>query len=221
MGTFATSAFCGDSIKVGIGSDMIDVIGYSSGSLSGPLAPIYECVFDDADLEVNYTEMPLKRGFKYLDEGKIEALLPLAKSPIRDRRGLFAGELFVADYVFVALDSIAVLEETVDLRYVAPRGFIGSELIQDHDAQIYEVTEWSQAVSMLRYDRADVAVLPELLVGKLFDHDTVDLYQRFAGTLPISLYLADKTQKTSVASAVIAAVKNCSVDNFIQPNLLR
>jgi len=221
LATFTTSAFGDNGIRVGVGSGMSNLVSNSSADLSGPLAPLYECVFDRADLEANYIELPLKRGLKYLDKNKIQALLPLAKSPTRDRLGLFAGQLFVADYVFVSLDPTSVLEDKEGLRYVSPRGFIGPEFIQRQDAQIYEVTEWSQAVSMLRYDRADVAVFPQALVIKLFGQDSIDVYQRLAGTLPISLYLANETQDTSVASELIAAVKDCSVENSIQPNLLR
>ncbi|NMT65012.1 hypothetical protein [Marinobacter orientalis] len=215
LATFTTSAFSDTSIRVGVGSGMLDVISYSNGVLSGPMAPLYKCVFDYADLEVNYIELPLKRGLQYLEVDEISALLPLAKSPTRDRIGLFAGELFVTDYVFVSLDPFPVLEKKEGLKYVAPRGSVAPEFIHGQDAEIYEVTEWSQAASMLRYDRADVAVLPELLVSKLLGLDTVDVYQRSAGTLPVSLYLARNTEDTSVSSKLIAAVQDCNVQYSI------
>lgn len=217
--TFATAAFCANSISVGVGARMPDLISYSGGNLSGSLAPLYRCVFDRAGLEAKYIDLPLKRGLRDLEAGKISALLPLAQSAARDRIGLFAGALFVADYVFVSLNAFSALEEKEKLKYVAPRSFIGINFIQDQDAEIHEVNKWSQLVSMLRYDRADVAVLPKLLVSKLFGHDSVDVYQQPAGTLPVSFYLADSERETSLAKRLLKAVDDCSVKKTIQTTL--
>jgi len=208
---FVTTAEAVESITVGVGSRMLNAISSPEGKLSGDLAPLYECVFDKAGVEPSFIEVPLKRGFNYLNRGDIDVLLPLAKSERRDNVGLFGGQLFRGEYVFVSLKPIPPVQAMQGLRYAVPRGFIGAEFIPEGNAQVAEVGEWSQLAAMLRYDRIDVAVLPQLIVESVFGPDVVNVFQRPAGVLPISFYLSSDTYDKGLASKLVASVGHCSV----------
>lgn len=206
-----TAAQAVESITVGVGSRMLNAISSAEGKLSGDLAPLYKCVFDKSGVEPRFIQVPLKRGFNYLNRGEIDVLLPLAKSERRDNVGLFGGELFPGEYVYVSLKPIPTVQAMQGLRYAVPRGFVGAEVFPEGNTQVAEVGEWSQLAAMLRYDRIDVAILPQLIVESVFGPDVVDVFQRPAGVLPVSFYLSNHTEDTGVASKLIASVDECSV----------
>jgi polar amino acid transport system substrate-binding protein len=190
---------------------MLNAISSPEGKLSGDLAPLYQCVFNKSGVEARFIEVPLKRGFNYLHRGEIDVLLPLARSEKRDSVGLFGGELFPGEYVYVSLKPIPPVPAMQGLRYAVPRGFIGAEFFPEGNSKVAEVGEWPQLAAMLRYDRIDVAVLPQLIVESVFGPDVVDVFQRPAGVLPISFYLSSHTEDKGIASKLIASVNECSV----------
>jgi|25BtaG_2_1085352.scaffolds.fasta_scaffold00076_22 hypothetical protein len=206
-----------ESITVGVGVGMLNAISYTGGDLEGDLAPLYKCVFDRSGVEAKYLELPLKRGFKYLGSGEIDVLLPLAKSPVRDDIALFGGELFRADYVYVSLRSLPDINETEGLRYAVPRSFVGSEFIREEGALVSEVGDWTQLALLLKFDRIDVAVLPELMVENVFKDGGIEIFQQPAGKLPISFYISGNSQKPGVADRLLASVEQCSVDDPRNP----
>jgi polar amino acid transport system substrate-binding protein len=126
------------SVPVAVGEGLKGVIGYSDGKLHGSLAPLYECVFDRADIQPQYIQVPLKRGLGYLHSGEVSMVLPLAQSERRDRIGEFAGELFSADYVFVSNRQLPPISETSGLKYGLPRSFVGEQFITDENPRIEE-----------------------------------------------------------------------------------
>lgn len=94
-----------------------------------------------------------------------------------------------------------------------PRGFIGAEFIPNGNSVVTEVGSWSQLASMLKYDRIDAAVIPELMVYDVFGSEVIDVYLQLAGRLPVSLYLSEFSQSNGVASEVFDAVEACRIDN--------
>jgi polar amino acid transport system substrate-binding protein len=96
-----------------------------------------------------------------------------------------------------------------------PRSFVGREFIPEKDPLIEEVTEWSQLVAMLRYDRLDAVVLPALLVQDLFGPDVVRVFQQTAGTLPVSLYLSNANLESEVVDRIKRAVKSCRAGDLV------
>ena len=197
------------SVPVAVGEGLQGVIGYSDGKLHGSLAPLYECVFDRADIQPQFIQVPLKRGLGYLHSGEVSMVLPLAQSERRDRIGEFAGELFSADYVFVSNRQLPPISETSGLKYGLPRSFVGEQFITDKNPRIEEVTDWMQLVAMLHYDRLDAIVLPALLVGDLLGPEEGNVFEQPAGTLPVSLYMSRDTLATADMNRIKGAIENC------------
>jgi len=203
------SSLASASIQVAVGEGLNDVIGYTDGKLNGSLAPLYECVFDRANIQPEYIQVPLKRGLGYLHSGEVSVVLPLAQSARRDRIGEFAGELFSADYVFVSNRELPPISKTSGLKYGLPRSFVGEQFIPEKNPRIEEVTEWSQLVAMLNHDRLDAIVLPALLVGDLFGADVVNVFEQPAGRLPVSLYMSRNTLAEEKKTKIRAAIEKC------------
>ena len=209
------SSLAAASVPVAVGEGLQGVIGYSDGKLHGSLAPLYECIFDRADIQPQFIQVPLKRGLGYLHSGEVSMVLPLAQSERRDRIGEFAGELFSADYVFVSNRQLPPISETSGLIYGLPRSFVGEQFITDENPRIEEVTEWSQLVAMLHYDRLDAVVLPALLVEDLFGPDVVKVFQQTAGTLPVSLYLSRANLDSEDVGKIKRAVRSCRAGDLV------
>ncbi len=148
-----------------------------------------------------------------MHRGEIDVLLPLAQSESRDNVGLFGGELFSGNYVYVSLKPIPPVQAMQGLRYAIPRGFIGAEFIPEGNAQVAEVGDWSQLAAMLKFGRIDVAVLPQLMVESVFGPGVVNVFQKPAGVLPVSFYLSSDTDDDGLASRLTASVDKCSVDH--------
>jgi hypothetical protein len=127
------------------------------------------------------------------------------------------GELFRADYVYVSLHSLPDINETEGLRYAVPRSFVGSEFIREEGARVSEVGDWTQLALLLKFDRIDVAVLPELMVENVFKDGGIEIFQQPAGKLPISFYISGNSQKSGVADRLLASVEQCSVDDPRNP----
>ena len=209
------SSLAAASVPVAVGEGLQGVIGYSDGKLYGSLAPLYECVFDRADIQPQFIQVPLKRGLGYLHSGEVSMVLPLAQSQRRDRIGEFAGELFSADYVFVSNRQLPPISETSGLKYGLPRSFVGEQFITDKNPRIEEVTDWMQLVAMLHYDRLDAIVLPALLVGDLFGPEVVNVFEQPAGTLPVSLYMSRDTLAKADMNRIKGAIENCRKGDLV------
>nr|ACZ16571.1 hypothetical protein [uncultured bacterium] len=202
-----------DDLRVGVGLGMEEIIGTSSGNLSGVLAPIYHCVFETAGIEPRYVSVPVKRGLQYLRSNKISALLPLAQNADRDGKGVFAGTLFEAEYAFVSLKPLPQLHEAEGLRYAIPRSFIGRQFIPEESARIQEVTEWEQIAALLKYDRVDVAIIPEPMIERLFGEFADQVHRRIAGRLPVSMYLSGAIEENGTAERIKRSVTLCRMED--------
>lgn len=202
-----------DDLRVGVGQGMEEIIGTSSGNLSGVLAPIYNCVFETAGIKPRYVSVPVKRGLQYLRSDQISALLPLAQNDERDGKGVFAGTLFEAEYAFVSLKPLPQLHEAEGLRYAIPRSFIGRQFIPEESARIQEVTEWEQVTALLKYDRVDVAIIPEPMINRLFGELADQVHSRIAGRLPVSMYLSGAIEENGIAERIKWSVKLCRMED--------
>jgi len=203
------------SVSVAVAEGLQGVIGYSDGKLHGSLAPLYQCVFNRAAINPSFLQVPLKRGLGYLHSGEVSMALPLAQSERRDRIGEFAGELFSTRYVFVSNRPLPPISETSGLKFGVPRSFVGRQFILEKDPLIEEVTQWSQLVAMLHYDRLDAVILPALLVKDLFGPDVVKVFQQTAGTLPVSLYLSRENLESEDMDKIKRAVKSCRTGDLV------
>lgn len=203
------SAHGNPSFRVGVADGPGGFLEISGGELTGSLADLYECVFTRTGLDVEFVSVPLKRGLYYLNQGVLDALMPLARTPDRDQEADFAGELFSAEYVFVTTKPILPITGKRGLRYGTLRGFVGKIFVTDPAANVEEVSKWLQLLPMLQLDRIDVAVMPSLLADSLLEGWDAEVYVQDAGRLPISMYLSGNPRQPERVEDVEAAVRDC------------
>lgn len=135
-------------------------IAVEDGELVGRFAAYYQCVFGRVQGDFQFVEMPLAQMLYRLEKGRISAGLPMVQTAERDEYADFGGLLFQTEYVYLLLQDLPPLDSLSGLRFAFVRQFVGDKLLRGADPQVIHVSDWGQAVEMLKRARVDVVVLP-------------------------------------------------------------
>ena len=194
---------------VGVFEGIPREIGVENGSLVGRFADIYRCVFDRVEGNFQFIEMPLARILFQLEKGELAIGLPLVQTADRDQYADFGGRLFQTEYVYLFLEQYPPLRQVSGLRYAFVRRFIGNQFLQGDNASAVMVAEWKQAVDMVKLGRADVVVLPAVLIDHLMAGYEKPFYVRTAAWVDLSLYVSHRFGAGRLTPEFRKAVRDC------------
>lgn len=194
---------------VAVSKNASDVLWVEDGELAGIAAPLYQCVFDRTGLEFTFVNMPLSRALFNFEHGEVAVALPLAKTIERDRHGVFAGSLIDVQYLLLSLEALPSMEAIEGMLYVLPRGHLGKQFIEDFVPGGFEVNSWEQVFSMLRLGRADLTVVPQLILEDILEGAELPFHTLPAGSVPSSLYISDAYVDTRLDEELMASVAFC------------
>ncbi len=200
---------------VGVFEGIEREIAVSEGQLVGRFSPYYRCVFDQVDADVQFVEMPLAQMLYQLRAGGIAVGLPLVQTADRDEYADFGGLLFQTEYVYLMLKDLPPLANTNGLTYAFVRRFVGNQLLQGENPAVFPVSNWGQAVEMLKLGRADVVVLPWVLVDKYLEDYQGDYFVRTAAWVNLSLYVSHALGDSQFTNDLRRAIRRCRYQNDI------
>lgn len=184
-------------------------ISVSDGQLVGRFAPYYQCVFSRVDADFRFVEIPLAQMLYQLDKGGIAAGLPLVQTADRDEYADFGGLLFQTEYVYLMLADLPPLDSLTGLRYAFVRRFVGDQLLRGERPHVIHVSDWGQAVEMLKRGRVDVVVLPWVLVDTYLDGYEGEYFERTAAWVDLSLYVSHSVSDSGLTEDLREAIREC------------
>jgi len=218
--TYAHSA---ERLSVGVVDDTVGWISIEEGQLSGELSKPYHCVFDHSGLEIEAISVSLSRGLLELELGRLDIMLPIARTSQRDEKADFAGPLYNDGFSIVSLRSLQLdgaFAEMPGLRYGIVLDFVGKQFIPESAVSIEEVSGWSQLVDMLKLQRIDVAVMPSGMAKRFLEREQEVLSSWEVGVIPVSLYISKKWRGTDVKRALRLAVQHCKTENTMNAEIV-
>lgn len=202
-----------EPVRIGVVAGIEREITVSEGTLEGRFSSYYRCVFERVEGDFKFIEMPLAQLLYQLRNGGVAAGFPLVQTSERDDYADFGGRLFQTEYVYLFLKEMPPLGQSYGLTYAFVRKFIGDRLAQGDNAKLLPVSEWRQAVNMLKLGRADVVVLPWVLVDKFMADYEGDYFVRTAAWADLSLYVSHKHENGQFTEALRRAIRWCRYRN--------
>ena len=163
---FSASAF-GREIRVGVGQEFANVISPDNGRLKGELSQAYNCVINGSGYRAQFVVLPLARLINELRVDNVDVGLPLVHDPSRDSFATFGDTVFGSSYLRVSLPANTAEPDGRDVRYAYIRGFAGKTMLQGLEGPTFAVSEWNQAIEMLRKGRADYVLITEKTFGAM------------------------------------------------------
>jgi len=148
-------------VRVGVGLEFTSVIAPEGGRLRGELADAYNCVIDGSGYQFDYVVLPLARLIHELRVGNLDMGLPLVHEPSRDQFATLGDAVIDSSYLRVSLPGNEVRPDGSGVRYVYVRGFAGKTILKDLRGLTIPVSQWEQAIEMLRRQRTDYVLITE------------------------------------------------------------
>lgn len=211
--TVSVLAAPSQTVRVGVVEGIPREIAVSQGHLVGRFSSFYNCAFDSLGGRLRFQEMPLAQILYQLKKGRLDVGLPLVQTEERDQYADFGGRLFQTEYVYLLLEDLPPLEQTFGLTYSFIRRFVGEQLLLGEGAKMLAVSGWKQAVDMLKMGRADVVILPWVLLEPLMADFEGQYFVRSASWVDISLYVSHSTEEKGLAEKLRASVRRCRYRN--------
>lgn len=184
-------------------------IAVENGELVGRFAPYYQCVFSRVESDFQFVEMPLAQMLYCLEKGGIFAGLPMVQTAERDEYADFGGLLFQTEYVYLLLQDLPPLNSLSGLRFAFVRQFVGAKLLRGADPLVIPVSDWSQAVEMLKRGRVDVVVLPWVLIDLYMKGFDRPYYARTAAWVDLSMYISHRADDSDLTEDLRKAIRKC------------
>lgn len=200
-------------VRVGVVEGIPREIAVDQDQLVGRFSPFYRCVFESLDQQFSFRQMPLAQILYQLKKGRLDVGLPLVQTKERDQYADFGGRLFQTEYVYLLLEDLPPLDQTSGLTYSFIRRFVGEQLLLGEGAKMLAVSEWKQAVDMLKLGRADVVILPWVLLGPLMSDFKGPYFVRSASWVDLSLYVSNLTNYESLAVNLREKIRRCRYKN--------
>ncbi len=194
---------------VGVFADIEREISVENGRLVGRFAPYYRCVFSRVDGEFKFVNMPLAQILRQLEKGGISIGLPLIQTVERDQYADFGGPLFQLEYVYLMVQDLPPLESMTGLRFGFVRKFAGLDLLKGDSPNVIHVSDWAQAVEMLRLGRVDVVVLPWIMLDFYLEGYGGPHYERTAAWIDLSMYISHKVKYSRLKDDFRDAIRAC------------
>ena len=187
---FAGSAF-GRDIRIGIGQEFASVISPENGRLNGELSQAYNCVINGSGYRALFMVMPLARLINELRVGNVDVGLPLVHDPSRDSFATFGDTVFGSSYLRVSLPTNTAQPDGRYVRYAYIRGFAGKTMLKDLEGPTFAVSEWSQALEMLRRQRADYVLITEKTFGAMTADSDEQFVVESVRDLDVAFYVSN------------------------------
>lgn len=194
---------------VGVFADIEREISVENGKLVGRFAPYYHCVFSRVDGDFRFVNMPLAQILRQLEKGGISIGLPLIQTVERDQYADFGGTLFQLEYVYLMVQDLPPLDSMTGLRFGFVRKFAGLELLKGDSPQVTHVSDWEQAVRMLRLGRVDVVVLPKIMMDLYLKDYQGAYYDRTAAWIDLSMYISHSVEDNGLKEDFRDAIRTC------------
>ena len=194
---------------VGVFADIEREITVKDGRLVGRFAPYYRCVFSRVDGDFRFVNMPLAQILRQLEKGGISVGLPLIQTVERDQYADFGGPLFQLEYVYLMVQDLPPLESMTGLRFGFVRKFAGLDLLKGDSPNVIHVSDWAQAVEMLRLGRVDVVVLPWIMMDLYLEGYGRPHYERTAAWIDLSMYISRKVKDSRLKDDFRDAIRAC------------
>ncbi|SNB57377.1 ABC-type amino acid transport substrate-binding protein [Marinobacter sp. es.042] len=194
---------------VGVFADIEREISVENGKLVGRFAPYYRCVFSRVDGDFRFVNMPLAQILRQLEKGGISIGLPLIQTVERDQYADFGGTLFQLEYVYLMVQDLPPLDSMTGLRFGFVRKFAGLELLKGDSPQVTHVSDWEQAVRMLRLGRVDVVVLPRIMMDLYLEDYQGAYYDRTAAWIDLSMYISHSVEDNRLKEDFRDAIRTC------------
>jgi len=198
---------------VGVFEGIEREIAVADGQLVGRFSSYYRCVFRRAGGDYTFVEMPLAQMLYQLKKGGIAVALPLVQTSDRDEYADFGGLLFQTEYVYLMLRDLPPLGNTQGLTFAFVRRFVGDHYLKGSNPKVFHVSNWGQAVEMLKRGRADVVVLPWVLVDRYLQNYDGDYFVRTAAWVNLSLYVSHAHDDGRFTESLRRAVRQCRYQN--------
>ena len=184
-------------------------IAVEDGELVGRFGPYYQCVFSRVQGDFQFVEMPLAQMLYRLEKGGISAGLPMVQTAERDEYADFGGLLFQTEYVYLLLQDLPPLDSLSGLRFAFVRQFVGNKLLRGADPQVIHVSDWGQAVEMLKRARVDVVVLPWVLIDTYMKGYDKPYFDRTAAWVDLSMYISHRLDDSDLTEDLRKAIRKC------------
>ncbi|WP_372980484.1 substrate-binding periplasmic protein [Marinobacter sediminum] len=187
---FSVSAFS-EGIRIGIGQEFASVIAPENGQLKGELSAAYNCVINGSGYRFEFVVLPLARLINELRVGNVDVGLPLVHDPSRDGFATFGDTVFASSYLRVSLPANSTQLDGRDVRYAYIRGFAGKTMLKDLEGPIFEVSEWDQALEMLRRQRVDYVLITEKTFGAMTADSDEQFVVESVRDLDVAFYVSN------------------------------
>ena len=184
-------------------------IAVEDGELVGRFAPYYQCVFSRVQGDFQFVEMPLAQMLYRLEKGGISAGLPMVQTAERNEYADFGWLLFQTEYVYLLLQDLPPLDSLSGLRFAFVRQFVGDKLLRGADPQVTHVSDWGQAVEMLKRGRVDVVVLPWVLIDIYMKGYDKPYFDRTAAWVDLSRYISHRLDNSDLTEELRNAMRKC------------
>ncbi|AHI30095.1 substrate-binding periplasmic protein [Marinobacter similis] len=189
---FSGSAFGGD-IRIGIGQEFASVISPENGRLKGELSQAYNCLINGSGYRVQFVVLPLARLINELRVGNVDVGLPLVHDPSRDSFATFGDTVFGSSYLRVSWPTNTAQPDGDDVRYAYIRGFAGKTMLKDLEGPTFAVSEWDQAIEMLRRGRADYVLITEKTFGAMTADSDEEFVVERVRDLDVGFYVSNRS----------------------------
>ncbi|MDJ0832078.1 MAG: hypothetical protein QNJ69_01060 [Gammaproteobacteria bacterium] len=181
-------------LKVGIANQHYDSLRLENGKLVGNLAEPYQCVVDDLAYSISYYVLPQIRVLNLLQSGGLEVGIPLVHAPERDEYAMFAQPLLWPPFHLYAKDDIDTSGDLSGYTFTVVRSAArGGKEYLARNPNFIEVNEWSHALAMAQFGRADGAVIPAPVIKSLPPKRFEGLKKQDFGAIPLSMYVSKQS----------------------------
>ena len=134
---------------------------------TGYYIDLFKLAAAQADLEISFISVPLKRAFQMLENGEADLILGPNKTPEREQFLIFLTDApFPAeDKVFIVAHPELVIRNLTNLQHKRIDTLVGAAYHPDIDrsSQLnkHELKSYEQGLQRLMRDRSDVVIMPE------------------------------------------------------------
>ena len=134
---------------------------------TGYYIDLFKLAAAQADLEISFISVPLKRAFQMLENGEADLILGPNKTPEREQFLIFLTEapLPAEDKVFIVAHPELVIRNMTNLQHKRIDTLAGAAYHPDIDrsSQLnkHELKSYEQGLQRLMRDRSDVVIMPE------------------------------------------------------------
>ena len=201
------------TLTVGVVAGLGDGLAVTDGKLTGHSARSFNCVFERLEADLDFVVLPLAKLLYQIENGQIDVGLPLAQTPDRDAYADFGGRLLQLEYVYVMLRDLPPLNASSGLTYAFVRKFYGDLLVKGESPRVLGVSGWMQALELLKSGRADVVIMPWVMVNKLMAGFNQPYLLRTAEWVDLSFYVSHAQQNGLLAEELRHGVRQCLFEN--------